>query len=137
MLPRKADHWMNSTFANIPQHRGMEAARIGLGMLEIHPDDAIARDIAQDDPVDVANERGSLLLRASLTERVPRGTVAATLGWNKLSPDGHGINVLTSERLTDLGGGATFYATNVQVQLADRGDKERAVPAQQGSLVAP
>ncbi|SEB85582.1 Anaerobic selenocysteine-containing dehydrogenase [Terriglobus roseus] len=118
MLPRKADHWMNSTFANIPQHRAMEAARIGLGALEIHPDDAATRGISQDHEVEVANERGSLRLRASLTNRVPRGTVAATLGWNKLSADGHGVNVLTSERLTDLGGGATFYATNVEVRLA-------------------
>jgi anaerobic selenocysteine-containing dehydrogenase len=119
MLPRKADHWMNSTFANIPQHRAMETARIGLGVLEIHADDADERGIAQDDVVDVANERGSLRLRASLTNRVPRGTVAATLGWNKLANDGLGINVLTSERLTDLGGGATFYATNVEVRLAN------------------
>ena len=117
MLPRKADHWMNSTFANIPRHRAMEQARVGLGVLEIHPDDAGPRGIAQNDEVEVANERGSLRLRAALSGRVPPGTVAATLGWNKLSPDGHGINVLTSERLTDLGGGATFYATHVEVRL--------------------
>ena len=121
MLPRKADHWMNSTFANIPQHRAMEATRIGLGALEIHPGDAAARGIAQEDEVEVANERGSLRLRASLTGRVPRGTVAATLGWNKLSGDGNGVNILTSERLTDIGGGATFYATNVEVRLVTSG----------------
>ena len=133
MLPRKADHWMNSTFANVPRHRGMEAARIGLNELEIHPDDAADRGIAQGDDVEVMNDRGSIRLQAACTARVPRGTVSATLGWNKLSPDGSGVNVLTSERLTDLGGGATFYAVNVEVrraaQASDRADGPRGVHA--------
>ena len=118
MLARKADHWMNSTFANVPQHRAMEQGRIGLGMLEIHPDDAKERGIREGDPVEVANERGSIRLQAAFSDRVQRGTVAATLGWNKLAADGNGVNVLTSERLTDLGGGATFYAVNVEVRRA-------------------
>ena len=118
MLARKADHWMNSTFANVPQHRAMEANRLGLGVLEIHPDDATERNIREGDTVEAANERGTIRLRAALTDRVRRGTVAATLGWNKLAADGNGVNVLTSERLTDLGGGATFYAVNVEVRRA-------------------
>ncbi len=116
MLARKADHWMNSTFANVPRHRSMEQDRIGLDALEIHPDDAAARGIVAGDMVEVANERGSIHLRAALTGRVQPGTVAATLGWNKLAGDGNGVNVLTSERLTDLGSGATFYAVNVEVR---------------------
>ncbi len=120
LLARKADHWMNSTFANVPRHRQMEEERIGLGLLEMHPRDAAARGIAQGDAVGVRNERGSLQLRATFTGRVQPGTVAATLGWNKLAADGNGINTLTSERLTDLGGGATFYAVNVEVSRANK-----------------
>jgi anaerobic selenocysteine-containing dehydrogenase len=120
MLPRKADHWMNSTFANVPRHIAMEDDRLGIGILEMHADDAAARGIAEDDTVEAANERGSIRLRAAFTGRVPRGTVSCTLGWNKLAADGNGVNVLTSERLTDLGGGATFYATNVEVRLVAR-----------------
>lgn len=115
MLARKADHWMNSTFANGPRHRQMEEERIGLGKLEMHPDDARVRGIADGDTVQAANERGTVLLQAAFTGCVQPGTVAASLGWNKLAGDGNGINVLTSERLTDLGGGATFYAVNVEV----------------------
>ncbi|MGI4852799.1 MAG: molybdopterin-containing oxidoreductase family protein [Janthinobacterium lividum] len=117
LLARKADHWMNSTFANQPRHQAMERDRIGLHALEMHPDDAAARGIAAGDMIHVVNERGSILLQAAFTGRVQPGTVAATLGWNKLSGDGNGVNVLTSERLTDLGGGATFYAVNVEVRL--------------------
>ena len=116
MLARKADHWMNSTFANTPRHRAMEDERIGLGVLEMHPADAAVRGIADGDAVEVCNERGTIRLEAAFSGHVQPGTVAATLGWNKLAGDGNGINVLTSERLTDLGGGATFYAVNVEVR---------------------
>ena len=44
------------------------------------------------------------------------GVVGARLGWAKLSENGININVLTSARLTDLGGGATFYSTLVEVE---------------------
>ena len=113
MLPRKADHWMNSTFANLPRHREMETARVDV--LEIHADDARSRGIREGDLVQVHNSRGSLRLRARLSDAVSPGVVTATLGWNKLAADGTGVNVLTSERLTDIGGGATFYSTAVEV----------------------
>jgi hypothetical protein len=32
-----------------------------------------------------------------------------------LSHDGANVNALTSQRLTDIGGGATFYSTLVEV----------------------
>jgi hypothetical protein len=41
--------------------------------------------------------------------------VAARLDWAKLNPGGVNINALTSERLTDIGAGATFYSTLVEV----------------------
>jgi len=46
------------------------------------------------------------------------GVVAAYLNWAKLAEDGQSINVLTSEKLTDIGRGATFYSTLVQVERA-------------------
>jgi len=41
--------------------------------------------------------------------------VATRLDWSKFSVDGANANALTSERLTDLGAGATFYSTLVEV----------------------
>jgi len=38
--------------------------------------------------------------------------------WSKLSPNGQGINQLTSDALTDMGRGATFYTNLVQVERA-------------------
>ena len=112
-LPRKADNYMNSTFANLEGHRKMETR--GRQRLEMHPADAEARAIADGDPVRVFNDRGSLRLTAKLNPSLPAGVVAARLDWAKLQPGGSNINALTSERLTDIGGGATFYSTLVEV----------------------
>jgi anaerobic selenocysteine-containing dehydrogenase len=116
-LPRKADNYMNSTFANIPTHQKMEARTSGL--LEMHPADAAVRAIASGNTVEVFNARGSISLVARIGEMVPTGVVAARLDWNKLSPRGSNVNALTSETLTDMGGGATFYSTLVEVRRTD------------------
>ena len=113
-LPRKADNYMNSTFSNLPGHRSMETAFNGV--LEIHADDAATRMIADGDTVEVFNERGSLALRAHVNGSVRPGVVAARLDWNKFSPSGHNVNLLTSQRLNDLGGGPVFYSTLVDVR---------------------
>jgi hypothetical protein len=49
--------------------------------------------------------------------KVAAGVVAAKLNWAKLTPGGRNINVLTSEKLTDLGNSATFYSVLVEVEL--------------------
>jgi anaerobic selenocysteine-containing dehydrogenase len=124
-LPRKADNYMNSTFANHATHQKMEAATAGV--LEMHADDAAARGVASGDAVEVFNARGRIGLRAKLSGKVGRGVVAARLDWNKLGGDASGsganVNALTSERLTDIGGGATFYSTLVEVRKSE-GDSQ-------------
>lgn len=117
-LPRKADNFMNSTFANIPAQQRMEFRTAGV--LEMHTTDAMARGLATGDAVEVFNARGRIELRARVGDSVPQGVVAARLDWSKLSgPYGDGgsnVNALTSEALTDLGDGATFYSTLVEVR---------------------
>ncbi len=110
-LPRKSGHFMNSTLANHPAHQAMQ--RETLDRLA-----ADARGIRDGDRGRVGNERGSTVLRALLSPRVRPGVVAAGMGWNKLGleADAGGVNQLTSQRLTDLGGGPTFYSTLVYVE---------------------
>jgi anaerobic selenocysteine-containing dehydrogenase len=115
-LPRKADNYMNSTFANLPGHQRMEARTAGI--LEMHATDASPRGIVEGDEVEVFNGRGRIMLRAHVNGHVGVGVVAARLDWNKLSHEGANVNALTSERLTDIGGGATFYSTLVEVRKA-------------------
>lgn len=113
-LPRKADNFMNTTFANLPTHQQME--RRTEGVLEMHATDAAARGLVSGDKIEVWNDRGRMQLRAQISERVAPGVVASRLDWQKLSADGANVNALTSQRLTDLGGGATFYSTLVEVR---------------------
>jgi anaerobic selenocysteine-containing dehydrogenase len=123
-LPRKADNYMNSTFANNAAHQKMEAATAGV--LEMHAEDAATRGVRDGDPVEVFNWRGSIGLRVKLSGKVGPGVVAARMDWAKLAGDlsgqGANVNALTSERLTDIGGGATFYSTLVEVRKLERTD---------------
>jgi anaerobic selenocysteine-containing dehydrogenase len=84
----------------------------------MHPADAQARTITEGDAVRVFNDRGSLRLTVLLNPNLPAGVVAARLDWAKFSLGQVNVNALTSERLTDIGAGATFYSTLVEVAKA-------------------
>ncbi len=122
-LPRKAGNFMNSTFANHAAHQSMQ--RETLDRLEMHPEDAALRGVGDGELVTLSNERGCLKLRVLLSARVQRGVVSAAMGWNKLNAGGAGagVNQLTSQRLTDLGGGPTFYSTLVTVERVPASDE--------------
>jgi anaerobic selenocysteine-containing dehydrogenase len=67
--------------------------------------------------VRVFNERGSFTVKARVTEKARPGVVVAlSIWWKKLSPDGRNANEVTSQALTDLGAGATFYDALVEVE---------------------
>jgi anaerobic selenocysteine-containing dehydrogenase len=113
ILTRKADNYLNSTFNNLPSHQELEEGKIGV--LEMTAADAKSRGLTNGDAVRVFNDRGTIRLKTKISESVRPGTVCARLSWAKLNPDGFNVNVLTSDRITDLGGGATFYSTLVEV----------------------
>lgn len=109
-----AHHFLNTTFANVLASR--ERAE---PWLEIHPEDAEARNIKSGDTVNVHNDRGSLRLIAEVTDRARPGTVVApSVWWRKAAPDRQNANALTSERITDAGAGATFYDVVCEVERA-------------------
>ena len=113
LLARKADNFLNSTFSNLPTVQAMEDT----SLLEMNSADAAPRGIRDGDTVRVFNTRGEIQLRAKVNGSVAPGVVAAKLNWAKLTPGGRNINVLTSEKLTDLGNSATFYSVLVEVEL--------------------
>jgi anaerobic selenocysteine-containing dehydrogenase len=113
LLARKADNFLNSTFSNVPSVQSMEET----GLLEMSRKDADSRGIRDGDPVRVFNSRGEIQLKARVDGKVMPGVVAAKLNWAKLTPGNLNINVLTSEKLTDLGNSAVFYSVLVEVEL--------------------
>ncbi len=114
LLARKPDNHLNSSFANIGSVRALEPQ---LGDLEMHPRDAEARGVRDGDRIRAFNSRGEIVLQARVDGSVPPGVVAARLDWARFHPGGGNINVLTSEKLTDLGNAATFYSVCVEVEL--------------------
>jgi len=114
LLARKPDNHLNSSFANLPSVRVMEAQ---LGDLEMHPSDAEARGVRNGDRIRAFNARGAIELQAKVNGSVPPGVVAARLDWARFHPSGRNINVLTSEKLTDMGNAATFYSVCVEVEV--------------------
>jgi anaerobic selenocysteine-containing dehydrogenase len=115
MISPPARNYLNSTFVNVRSLRDAE----GEPRLEIHPRDAAERSICDGDRVTVFNDRGSLELKARVTDRARAGVVVAlSIWWRKLTSDGRNANELTHQRLTDLGRAAAFYDCLVQVRLA-------------------
>ncbi|HYP02880.1 MAG TPA: molybdopterin oxidoreductase family protein, partial [Pyrinomonadaceae bacterium] len=116
LISPAAHAFLNSSFANLPKQLRQEKRPF----VEINPEDARTRRISDGDRVRVSNERGSCELTAVVTTRARAGVVVSpSVWWNKLSPGGANINQLTSQALTDMGGGATFYDALVEVELLD------------------
>jgi len=116
LLARKADNFLNSTFSNLPGVQSLEQ----VGLLEMNPADAAPRGIQDGDTVKAFNRRGEMQLKAKVDGKVSPGVVAAKLYWAKLTPGNRNINVLTSEKLSDMGNSATFYSVLVEVELFRR-----------------
>ncbi|MFT4266496.1 MAG: molybdopterin oxidoreductase family protein [Xenophilus sp.] len=112
MISPPARNFLNSTFVNVKSLRSIE----GEPLLEIHADDAAARGIADGSMVRVFNARGEHRCRAEVSRRARPGVVHGLgIWWRKLGVDGTNVNQLTSQRLTDIGRGPTFYDCLVQV----------------------
>jgi anaerobic selenocysteine-containing dehydrogenase len=113
LVSAAAHHFLNSTFSHIEKHRRLEARPT----IELHPSDAAARGIRDGDPVRAFNDRGEARFWARVGETVPPGVAAhSSLWWLKDSPAGRNVNALTSDRLSDMGGGATFHDNLVEVE---------------------
>jgi anaerobic selenocysteine-containing dehydrogenase len=114
MISPPARHFLNSTFVNVQSLRASE----GEPWLDIHPQDAAQRGVVGGNYVRVFNDRGSVELRARITDRARRGVVVGlSVWWKKLARDGKNANELTSsDTLTDMGRAPTFYDCLVQVE---------------------
>ena len=115
MISPPARHFLNSSFVNVKSLRSIE----GEPLLEMHPDDAAARGIADGVMVRIFNDRGSYRCKASVGARARPGVVNGLgVWWRKLGVDGSNVNELTSQRLTDIGRAPTFYDCLVEVAPA-------------------
>jgi anaerobic selenocysteine-containing dehydrogenase len=90
--------------------------RRGQVALEIHPEDAAERGIAEDARVRVFNASGEVRCRARLQGSIRRGVVFLPKGlWSHNTENGSTATALAPDTLTDLGGGACFNDARVEV----------------------
>ncbi|MCA1294079.1 molybdopterin oxidoreductase family protein [Paenibacillus sp. alder61] len=104
--------FLNSTFGNVEKLTALEKQPT----LQIHPEDAEARSIADGERVVVWNERGSYEALAAVTDKMLPGVVISQGLWWDRDGKRSRANALTPDRLADMGGGAVFFSTAVDVK---------------------
>ncbi len=115
LITPPARNFLNSTFANQARFLAEE----GGPKLEIHPEDAAARGIADGARLRIRNDRGDFVAHAVVTTDVRPGVVCSpSVWWPKLCEGGHNANAVIAARPTDMGGGPTFYDCLVEVEPA-------------------
>src|SRR5437773_1392372 len=107
--------FLNSSFSQSALLR----RRQGVATAMLAPADAAARGIGEGDTVLVESARGSARFAARITDATRPGVVVIEgIWWHRFHPGGRGVNVLTSDRVADLGGGPAFHSNLVQVHKA-------------------
>ncbi|MCW5613426.1 MAG: molybdopterin oxidoreductase family protein [Rubrivivax sp.] len=115
MISPPARHFLNSSFVNVASLRAAEREPL----LEMHPDDAAARGIADGATVRVFNDRGEYLCKAAVGARARPGVVNGLgVWWRKYGLAGSNVNQLTHQRPTDIGRAPSFYDCLVEVEAA-------------------
>lgn len=116
-VPGPNHHFLNSTFANVASMKKLA----GAPKVALNPHDAAHRDIQSGDRVQVWNQRGECTLIAAVTTDVRPGVVVSQgLGWEDKTLGYQSVNALTSQRLSDMGRGATFFSTHVEIEKTQR-----------------
>ena len=104
--------FLNSSFSQSERLR----RRQGSPTVMLAPADAAAREIADGDRVFVESARGGASFKARVTDATRPGVaVIEGIWWHRFHPDGHGVNFLTDDRVTDMGGGPALHSNLIQV----------------------
>lgn len=96
-----------------------ELTRTNTMVLFMNPDDAAKLHLENGTRVTAKNIRGAADFTLKITTRAHRGVVISEGIWWQAHCLKGGINRLTSQRLTDFGGGSTFYDNRVDVVRAE------------------
>ncbi len=116
MTTKSQPRFLNSSYSHLPKHGPVE----GSPVLSISAGDAEPRRIVDGADVTVWNDRGALCLRAVISDAVRPGVVSVPFGWWSHQHGNVGVaNSLTSDAITDAGGGVAFHDTLVQVALTE------------------
>ena len=108
LISPASERTISSTLAELPRPEVR---------LLMHPDDAAARSLANGDPIRMFNALGEVRCNVTIGAWIRPGTVSLPKGlWRKHTANGYTVNALVPDSLTDIGGGACFNDTRVQVE---------------------
>jgi anaerobic selenocysteine-containing dehydrogenase len=98
---------------------GGGAASDGVEVVEINPRDAAIATIGDDVLVKLGNDKGSVILKAKLTDAVAPGVLYSPKGtWLRTSDTGQTVNALIdADMKTDIVDGACYHETFVDLHL--------------------
>jgi anaerobic selenocysteine-containing dehydrogenase len=113
LMTAPARYFLNSSFRERDDLRAKDPAML----LQMNPSDAGRKGLQDGERVIAFNDLGEVSFILRVTSRVPEGVlVAEGIWWLTHSPGDRSVNALTSQRLTDRGGGSTFYDNTVDVR---------------------
>jgi anaerobic selenocysteine-containing dehydrogenase len=108
LISPASERTISSTLAELP--------RPDVRLL-MHPDDAAARGLEEGNSVRIFNELGEVRCRLTIGTWIRSGTISLPKGlWRRHTTNGYTANALAPDTLSDLGGGACFNDTRVQVE---------------------
>lgn len=111
-IPGPNHNYLNSTFSNNEKHISLEK----VPRLYMNINDARSLDIEDGDYVKIWNSRGECRLKASIGENVLPGVVVTQGLWADLPNTMQLVNTLTPDRPADMGNGAVFFSSRVDVK---------------------
>ncbi len=112
LTPKQHTRFLNSSYSHLPKHGPLE----GSPFLELSAVDAAQLGLLDGAAAKIWNDRGSLQVPVRISNRVRTGVVAIPWGWWAAHHDGGQVaNSLTSDTLTDWGGGVAFSDTMVAI----------------------
>lgn len=119
----------------VPGYSQSHTAFSGVGRLReregppaciLHPEEAAARGLRDGEPVQLVNDRAAVSLTLRVSDEAPPGVVLVPGQRPAAGAAGGTVNMLCSGRYTDLGEGATYQSTWLDVR--------RTPPASQAEL---
>ena len=112
--PKKQPRFLNTSYSGLDGHAGREKGPF----IELDAADAEARGLADGDLASAFNDRGRITLTVQISDRLRPGLASIAWGWVSGAYGGVPANGLTNDDSTDLGGGAAYGDTLVQVEPA-------------------
>ncbi len=113
LMTAPARYFLNSSFRERDDLRAKDPAML----LQMNPSDAGHKGLHDGERLSAFNDLGEVSFILRVTSKVREGVVVAEgIWWLTHCPGDRSVNALTSQGLTDRGGGSTFYDNTVDVR---------------------